>query len=316
MDNFRTAMAEKPDIPSEAEELEGFISDLESVGAVREIAGWESGYPGLTRCLNGLSSGLYILIGPPACGKTSFVKQLCDQVALHNSVTVLFFTFSERKNDLRILTLARLSGLENREIRRGSSFVLYRYGLPKPRFSEADEMPPSWEKLRTAAREAKSWLDRVYIVEASDNENFQQITDCIRRIQELKRAQELLVIVDDSPRLAASHSSFDDRMILIAEQLQGIAKDHRIAIVATWPDLRKKAATAGVSAWEWGERIATADALLVMENDAERTKALIEPNRAVNLYVVKNRGGEKGMVAFDFFPAVAKFVEAASGPSL
>jgi len=47
-----------------------------------------------------------------------------------------------------------------------------------------------------------------------------------------------------------------------------------------------------------------------MEQDRERTKKLIEPNQAITLHIVKNRGGEKGILAFDFFPPFSRFAEA------
>ena len=46
-----------------------------------------------------------------------------------------------------------------------------------------------------------------------------------------------------------------------------------------------------------------------MEIDLERTKKLTEPNQALALHIVKSRGGERGKLAFDFFPAFAKFAE-------
>ncbi len=49
--------------------------------------------------------------------------------------------------------------------------------------------------------------------------------------------------------------------------------------------------------------------ILVMEIDLERTKKLTEPNQALTLHIIKNRGGEKGKLAVDFFPAFAKFAE-------
>ena len=47
-----------------------------------------------------------------------------------------------------------------------------------------------------------------------------------------------------------------------------------------------------------------------MESDLERTKKLTEPNQAITLNIVKNRGGERGSLAFEFYPAFAKFAEA------
>ena len=59
----------------------------------------------------------------------------------------------------------------------------------------------------------------------------------------------------------------------------------------------------------WSDRAPSADVILVMEIDLERTKKLIEPNQALALHIVKNRGGERGKLAVDFFPAFAKFAE-------
>jgi replicative DNA helicase len=49
---------------------------------------------------------------------------------------------------------------------------------------------------------------------------------------------------------------------------------------------------------------------MVLQADSERTKKLTVPNQAVTLHIVKNRGGEKGKLAFDLLPAFARFAEA------
>ena len=87
-------MPDQPKIPSEGEELDSLLAQLEGVREVKEIAGFETGFPGLSRALNGLLPGLTLLIGPPGCGKTAFSKQLVDQVAQQNLVPGLFFAFS------------------------------------------------------------------------------------------------------------------------------------------------------------------------------------------------------------------------------
>ena len=110
-------MAEKQALQSEGAQLAEVLNELEAEHAVKEISGWESGFVNLSRALDGLLPGLYLLIGPPACGKTAFAKQLLDQVVMRNLVPGIFFSFAERKKELRIKTLARLSGVENREIR-------------------------------------------------------------------------------------------------------------------------------------------------------------------------------------------------------
>lgn len=302
-------MSEKRTPLSEAEELDPLLSELESETEIREIAGWESGYAGLSRSLNGILPGLHLLIGPPSCGKTTFAKQLCDQIARHNQVPGLLFSFAEGKKALRMRTLARLSGLENRAILRGSSFLLHWYGAPKSRADEPERLPPSWERLKRAAEKARGWLDLIYLFECNEKTDLREIAEQIGRVREIKGTAPLLVVIDDGQRLGFSEVPFDDRLPLIAEQLQGLAIDLQLPVIATWPDLKKE-----ISPFEWVERVACAEVVLIMENDVERTKKLTEPNRAINLHVVKNRGGEKETLRFDFLPPFSKFVEAAPKP--
>jgi replicative DNA helicase len=260
----------------------------------------------LSRSLNGLLPALYLFVGRPSSGKSAFARQLCDQVACENSIPAIFFGFGEAKKDLRIRTLARLSGVEGGEIRKGSGFLLHWYGVPKARTSIPAEMVPSWDKLKKAAEEAGSWLDLIYLFEADKKTDFAEIEEQIGRVREMKRSERLLLVIDDSQSLGRSDLSLDARLPLVTEQLQGIALNLRVPVVATWPDLKR----AESSPEEWGERVAAADVVLVFQEDAERTKRLTEPNRAIDLHIVKNRGGERGRLAFDFMPAFSKFAEA------
>lgn len=63
---------------------------------------------------------------------------------------------------------------------------------------------------------------------------------------------------------------------------------------------------------EWADRAAGANAIIVMEEDTERSKQFAEPKRAVRLHVVKNRGGETATIDFDFSPGLSKFGEQGS----
>ena len=158
-------MVKKIPLQSEAEQLESFLAELQKEQQIKEVAGWETGFFHLSRALDGILPGLYLLIGPPACGKTSFAIQLLDQVARQNGVPGIFFSFAERKKELRIKTLARLSEIENKEIRRGSAYLLHWYGVPKAQHTDLERLPPSWDKLKKSAEEAKTWLDLIYLIE-------------------------------------------------------------------------------------------------------------------------------------------------------
>ena len=306
-------MAEDEALFSEAEELGSFLAELESEREVKEIAGWETGFPGLSRALNGLLPGLYLLIGPPSSGKSAFAKQLCDQAAQSNQVAAIFYAFAETKKELRIRTLARLSGLENREIRRGSSFLLHWYGEPKRRGPDPERMAPSWEKLKRAAEEARSWLGRVYLFEGADNTSAAGIEKQIRAVREIKGCERVMAVLDDCQRLGPRDLPIDDRLPIVAEELQGMAARLKFPLFATWPDLRRDRSAQAFT--DWAERVGAADVILVMENDPERTKKLSEPARALNVHVVKNRGGERGALAFEFMPPFAKFTEVPPGLS-
>jgi len=302
-------MPAKYPIQSEGEQLESFLDDLERDHAVKEIAGWETGFTNLSRALDGILPGLYLLIGPPACGKTSLAKQLLDQVAMHNGVAGVFFTLAETAKELRIKTLARLSGLESREIRRGSAYLLHWYGVPKAHYGDFEQLPPSWEKLKKAAKDAKSWLDLTYIVECKANTDLREIEKSIGELRAAANREKIFVVIDDCQRLGRRDQALADRLPIVAEELQEMGVNLKTPIFAIWPNLGEIVESQPQA---WTEKVASPDVILVLEKDLGRTQKLTEPNQALTLHIVKNRGGEKGKLAFDFYPAVSKFMEVES----
>jgi replicative DNA helicase len=301
-------MAEKIPFQSEGEQLESFLDELQREQPIKEIAGWETGFSHLSRALDGILPGLYLLIGPPACGKTSFAKQLLDQVAKHNCVPGVFFSFAERKKELRIKTLARLSGIENKEIRRGSAYLLHWYGVPKAQHTALERLPPSWDKLKKSAEEARTWLDLIYLIECGRDIDLRRIEDQIREVESIKGTDRVMVVIDDCQRLGNIEQKLTDRVALVVDELQRAAVSLQIPILAVCPDLREDRSSLPQM---WSDRAPSADVILVMEIDLERTKKLVEPNQALTLHIIKNRGGEKGKLAFEFIPAFSKLTEVA-----
>ena len=81
-------------------------------------------------------------------------------MAIHNRTPGIFFTFAETKKasahqDAR--TLERIG--EPRDPTRQRLIRSTRYGVPKAHHGDVEQLPPSWEKLKQSANEAKSWLD-------------------------------------------------------------------------------------------------------------------------------------------------------------
>ena len=56
-------MAKEPIIESEGAALDAVLGELQSEHAVKEISGWETGFVNLSRALDGMRPGLYLLIG-------------------------------------------------------------------------------------------------------------------------------------------------------------------------------------------------------------------------------------------------------------
>lgn len=287
-------------LKSEAAELDAFIAALESAREVKDIAGWRSGFTALDASLNGLARGLYLVVGAPAAGKTAFVKQLCDQAARLNSVPAVFFTLGERKKDLSLRTLARLSGLETHEIRRGAGYLLHAYGVSKQNVAQ-EEMAPGWEKLKAAAAGAKSWLDRLYVIEGDARTTLEDIERNISAAREAANTQSLLVVIDDAQRLGAAATALDERLPLVVERLSELALRLDLPLLATWPELGSAGAPE-----HWAERAVGADAVLVLREDKTIPETVA---RGVTLHIVKNRVGDKTKIAFDFTPGLAKFSE-------
>jgi replicative DNA helicase len=299
-------MTEKPPLRSEGEHLDAVMDELQAAHEVREISGWESGFPDLSRALDGLLPGLYLLIGPPACGKTCFAKQLFDQVIQRNAVPGIFFSFTETKTELRIRTLSRLSELENKEIRRGSAYLLHWYGAPKVSGAQTALLPPSWARLRRCAEEARVWLNLSYLAECDQDTDLQQIETQISEVTRRKATNRLIVVIDDCQRLGGGPNPLAG----VGDQLQSLAKKLGAPIIAVCSDVSSQCETLPAA---WADRVPAADVILLMESDPKEMANTTAASRLIRLHVVKNRGGERGNLAFDFFPAFAKFVETRSG---
>jgi replicative DNA helicase len=280
-------MANEP-LRSEAAEMDGFIAELESARDIKDIAGWRTGFAGLDRALNGFSRGLYLLIGPSGSGKTAFAKQLADQTVRLNNIAAVFFAFAETKDDLRVRTLARLSGMETREIRRGAGYLIHTYGAAKQ--PGADEPPLGWDKIKAVAAESKSWLARLYLVECDLKTTYQAIERQIAAAREAANTQYLIVIIDDAQRLGDGSLAIDARLPLVVERLTDLAVRLDLPLVAVCPESDSGAPE------QWAERVPGAAAVMVLRDDGSGD----DFTRRLTLHIVKNRGGEKTKIAFDF----------------
>ncbi|HEX5604929.1 MAG TPA: hypothetical protein VFY96_00345, partial [Candidatus Binatia bacterium] len=120
------------------------------------------------------------------------------------------------------------------------------------------------------------------------------------------QTEQMMIVIDDCQRLKGVDHAWDTRLQIIAEELQQTARKFNLPVLAVWPDL---ASGSGALAQSWSEKAASPDVVLVMDRDATRTNAMNELRQAIILHLVKNRGGEKGRLAYDFATAFAAFTE-------
>lgn len=306
MDKLPTHMNDHINLPSEGALLDEFLDQLQREHAVKGISGLDTGFANLDSALDGLLPGLHLLIGAPSCGKTAFAKQLLDQVAMRNDVPVLFFSFAESLKELRIRTLSRLSGIESREIRRGSAYLLHWYGVPRLSDDQASELPASWEKLRRVAEEAKSWLNRVYLVQCGRETSAKDLESILDQAGQNHGSGSPLIVIDDSQRLNNSHHAIDNRLLLVAEELQQLATARSVPVIAVWPQLSRSDNPAPQL---WSELVPSANTILFMEQEQTSTKSASETSQPIRLHVMQNRSGEKGLLRFEFCRPLSKFSE-------
>jgi replicative DNA helicase len=78
------------EFPSESLKFIPYFQELMQLRTGAEFLGLDSGFPILDSICNGLDTGLTVIAAPPSMGKTTFLWQLCQQVAVGNQVPVVF----------------------------------------------------------------------------------------------------------------------------------------------------------------------------------------------------------------------------------
>src|SRR5215475_4142645 len=86
----------------------------------------------------------------------------------------------------------------------------------------------------------------------------------------------MMVVMDDCQSLGNAEQKLTDRVAPVVDELQRAALSLQIPIMAVCPDLREDRRSLPQA---WSDRAPSADVIMVMEIDLERTKRLIEPIR-------------------------------------
>jgi replicative DNA helicase len=278
-------------LESERDNLGAFMQALKDRQAERDFNGLDSGYAHFNRVCNGLGQGLFVIAGAPSCGKTTFVKQLLDQVAALNNVPCLFFSLEQSAEELRIKTLSRLSGIENRNIMRGRLAT----------------DSAGWEKVKGAAEKLGEYAERVYLVEADRHTTVDAIRLTASRAMRKAGADRCFIAIDYLQKMPASEKfeGAKERMDFLTSELRRLSRDLDSPVLVISSENRMGYKKKGLDVFkESGEIEYSADIAGVLLEE-ERQGDM----RLVNLHIVKNRNGERATIQFDFDPQVSRFNE-------
>ena len=297
---------------TEGEDLETFFADIEArQDPSNDYQGLNSGFNHLNYVLNGLMPGLFIVGAAPSTGKTTLLKQIADKVVeLNKDAACLFVSLEQSKEELRIKTLSRLSGVENRDIMRG-------------RLNPGDP-DNAWAKVRTAKATFATYADRMVILEGDRNTTPDRIRLASIQLRQKTQAARLLIIVDYLQIVPVEGRFTDTRQKVdfVVSELRRVARDLQavILVVSAIGRASYDGVKGAMEAFKESGGIefgADVGAVMVEDKDKENSDRNGEDRflwtnrkyKKIFFDIVKNRNGERSRIELKFYPAVSAFVE-------
>ena len=304
--NFLTAHAEVKKIirsfPVEADAAEDFLDILNNRRADgRELLGLDCGFRHLNEVLNGLPDGVIILAGAPSCGKTTLAKQIADTVAEVEKVPVLFYSFEQSAEELRIKSLARLASVDSRRIWKG-------------RAGDTE-----WVEVEKAAEDYRQGPGPyLTVIEAGRKDTVEAIRAAALMTQRKAGGGRVLLVLDYLQIIPAGKEAPDairEKIDANLSELRRLSRDMKspVLVISSMnrDAYRKNERPTMAGLKESGGIEYSADAVVCLWRDKDEseilTKDLPMKTDRVEAYVLKNRNGELARVKLNFTKAWALF---------
>ena len=291
--------------PVEAEAAEGFLDALNARRADgRAWLGLDCGFRHLNEVFNGLTVGVFILAGAPSCGKTTLAKQIADHVAAVEKVPVLFWSFEQSAEELRIKSLARLSSTDSRVIMKG------RTGSG------------GWAAVEKAAEEYRRRSGPyLTVIEAGRKDTVEAIRAAALLAKRKAGDKPILLVLDYLQIIPAGTDAPDalrEKIDWNLSELRRLSRDISSPVLVISSENR--AAYAGnrrptlAALKESGGIEYSADAVIALWRDKKESETLTadfsRKTDRIEAHVLKNRNGELAKVRLNFTKEWALFTDA------
>ena len=258
----------------------------------KAVMGLPTGIGSLDKLLNGLSTGLYLLAGPPGVGKTTLALHIAAAAA-GGSAVVVFVTFENSPTNLTLKAIAGRVQIDTQDVERGFADL---------------------ERLQTAAIEWEPVGRRLALIEGTSRLSLTELRGKARQAMYHHRAERCLVVVDYLQLWAKQAvdlralSTVRERVEALGAGLKELAACLQSPVLALASQNRAQGnygSARGGSAnldslKESGDLEYAADAVLFLTNSPE--SSAIPPARPLTLTVAKNRYDEVGIVELIFRP--------------
>jgi replicative DNA helicase len=284
-----------PEMVSEAEEARKRVQ-----AGGDALPGIRSGIDDFDEILGGFQEGLTIVGGGPGIGKTTFALQAARHAA-EADVPVLYVTYENSPKDLTRKGACSIAGLSPRAVRRGQA--------------------PT-KKVRKAGKRWQEKTRRLALVKGAADLTTSRIQSKVKRHAARFGADRCLIILDYLQLFAKRSEEFEylsdqrERVQKAGNRIRAVGMSLGAPVLTIASQSRKGGNYGGDDAQEnetgsarldslkeSGDLEYSADAVAFLTppiSNPDRASRTVEPNRAVDLTVAKNRHGETGRVELVF----------------
>ncbi|TCS84117.1 DnaB-like helicase C-terminal domain-containing protein [Tepidibacillus fermentans] len=236
------------------------------------VTGIKTGFQDLDSLLmGGLQEGLYVLGGNVSVGKTTFLKQLTDQIARH--VPVIYISWDMTSFELWARTMARLSKHPVQAVLSGSVPI---------------------KDIQLANQKYADIAKRIWIVEATLSSGLEDIAFYISKILQGLNTKPV-IIFDHLQRIQVSKGTSltnTEQQLQVTHHLNSLSRTWGLPIILAASETEEDLPSG---------LLASVDVYLSLEEHSKDQKI------PVTLELRKNRNGALGKVQFLFDRAIGEF---------